>query len=316
MPRMIRIAGVLVVIGFGGYALWKGGRDLPVLPLDAPSFWLWLMLSFGLYLVSQVLAARAWAGTLAVFSIRLGGGRAETQLLVSQIGKYIPGNVAHLLGRLALARADGVAGPVAGIAMLLEIGLVLTAGGLLFLVFLLVAPELTLSLLPQEAGISLTGSSMLLAGLLAAGIGAGIWLLIRRVRRNSPMTRLESAETAKPLALHMVNFLALGLSLACVTQAIAPAGNGAFLLSIPVFVVAWTIGFLMPGSPGGIGMREGLIALGLGMTIGEGAALTAALLHRAICIMGDLTVFAVSYRCRQKIDMPEMMIRARIRKCR
>ena len=41
----------------------------------------------------------------------------------------------------------------------------------------------------------------------------------------------------RPLALHVVNFLALGLSLGCVTQAIAPAGNGAFLLSIPVFVV-------------------------------------------------------------------------------
>lgn len=304
MPRLLRLVGVLLVVGFGGYALWMGGRDLPVLPLDRPRFWGWLALGLGLYLVSQVLAARAWSGTLAVFMIRLPPGRAETQLLVSQVAKYIPGNVAHLLGRLALAREDGVSAAVAGLAMLLEIGLLLAAGGLLFLSFLLFAPELTLSLLPPGIAGSLAGLSLPLAGVLAAGIGIGIWHLARMIRGRSTRTRLDPAKAAKPLALHVVNFLALGLSLGCVTQAIAPAGNGAFLLSIPVFVVAWTTGFLIPGAPGGIGVREGLIVLGLGTAFGQGPALTAALLHRAICILGDLTTFAISYRRRQRQTAP------------
>ncbi len=305
MRRVMHIAAVLVVIGFGGYALWKGGRDLPVLPLQTPAFWWWLMLSFSLYVTSQVLAARAWANTLTVFSVRLPAGRAETQLLVSQIGKYIPGNVAHLLGRLALARNDGVAGTVTGIAMLLEIGLVLSAGALLFLAFLLFAPGLTLSLLPDTLASSLSGTSVLLALPVAAGLGAGACALWRRIRQKSPQTQLEPARAARPLALHMVNFLLLGLSLACVTQAITPGNPGVFLLPIPVFVIAWTIGFVMPGAPGGIGMREGLIVLGLGLTLGEGVALTVALLHRAISICGDLSVFAVSYRCRIRTPLSQ-----------
>lgn len=300
MSRVLRITGVLLVIGFGGYALWTGGRDLPALAWNEPSLWGWLGLSLGLYLISQMLAARAWAGTLAVFLVRLPPGRAETQLLVSQIAKYIPGNVAHLLGRLVLARADGVPGALAGLAMVLEVGLVLTAGGLLFLAFLLFAPRLTLSLLPPEIADALANVSIPLAAALAAGIGLGVWSLTELIRRKSAKVRLDPTKAATPLALHVVNFLALGLSLACVTQAIAPTDNGAFLLSIPVFVIAWTIGFLMPGAPGGIGVREGLIVLGLGSAFGEGPALSAALLHRAICILGDLTVFAVSYRRRQK----------------
>lgn len=307
MRRAIRIVGVLTVIGFGGYALWKGGRDLPVLPLDRSSFWWWLMLGHGLYLVSQVLAARAWAGTLAVFSVRLATGRAETQLLVSQIGKYVPGNVAHLLGRLALARADGVAGPVAGIAMLVEIGLVLAAGGMVFLAFLLFAPGLVRPLVPWKIGISLTGSAVALAGVMAAGIGTGIWLLAGRIRRIWPLAALEPVEAVKPLAIHAVNFILLGLSLVCVTEAIAVSGNGTFLLPVPVFTIAWVVGFLTPGAPGGIGVREGLIVLGLGMVIGEGAALTVALLHRVICVFGDLVIFAASSLCRQRLKTPEAM---------
>ncbi|MBN8630004.1 MAG: flippase-like domain-containing protein [Rhodobacterales bacterium] len=300
MPRLLRLIGVLVVIGFGGYALWKGGRDLPILPVGQPLFWGWLGLGLALYLVSQALAARAWSGTLSVFKVLLPPGRAETQLLVSQIGKYIPGNVAHLLGRLALARMDGVSSAVAGLAMLLEVGLVLTAGGLLFLAFLLFAPGLTLSLLPPGLAGSLASLSLPLAAALAAGIGMGLWYLVRLIRRKSALAQLDPARAAKPLALHVVNFLALGLSLGCVTQAIAPTGNGTFLLSIPVFVVAWTVGFLMPGAPGGIGVREGLVVLGLGTSLGAGPALTAALLHRAICILGDLSIFALGYRRRQK----------------
>ncbi|WP_374393511.1 hypothetical protein [Tabrizicola sp.] len=236
--------------------------------------------------------------------VRLPPGRAETQLLVSQVAKYIPGNVAHLLGRLALARADGVFASVAGLAILLEVGLLLTAGGFLFLAFLLLVPELTLSLLPPGIAASLAGLSLPLGGALAAGIGIGIWHLARMIRRRSAMTRLDPARAAKPLALHAVNFLALCLSLGCVTQAIATAGNGAFLLSIPVFVVAWTTGFLLPGAPGGIGVREGVIVLGLGATLGEGPALTAALLHRIICVLGDLTAFAISSRYRPKTKGP------------
>lgn len=300
MSRILRVVGVLVVVGFGGYALWKGGRDLPVLAWSEPSLWGWLGLSLGLYLVSQMLAARAWSRTLAVFLVRLPPGWAETELLVSQIGKYIPGNVAHLLGRIVLARADGVSGTLAGIAMVLEVGLVLAAGGLLFLTFLLFAPRLTLSLLPPDIANRLASVSIPLAAALATGIGLGVWSLALVIRRRSAMARLDLSSAAIPLVLHVINFLALGLSLACVTQAIASTGSDAFLLSIPVFVIAWTIGFLMPGAPGGIGVREGLIVLGLGTIFGEGPALTAALMHRAICILGDLTVFAVSYRHRQK----------------
>lgn len=304
MSKVLRCAGSVVVVGFGGYAIWKGGRDLPALTLDQPSFWAWLGLGLGLYLVPQVLAAFAWAGNLAVFRVRLPRGRAETQFLVSQVGKYIPGNVTQFAWRLALARRDGIPGGLVGLAMLLEISVMLTAAGVLFLACLLLAPRLALSLLPPGIGNFLSNQSLPLAGALAAGIGLGIWYLIGLIRRKASTMQLKPVLATRPLALHVVSFLLLGLSLGCVIQATTPTGINPVLLSIPVFVVGWTFGFLTPGSQGGIGVREGVIVLGLGATLGEGPALTAALLHRTICVLGDLTAFAISSRYRPKTKGP------------
>ena len=36
MSKVLRCAGSVVVVGFGGYAIWKGGRDLPALPRGRP----------------------------------------------------------------------------------------------------------------------------------------------------------------------------------------------------------------------------------------------------------------------------------------
>lgn len=49
----------------------------------------------------------------------------------------------------------------------------------------------------------------------------------------------------------------------------------------------------MPGAPGGIGVRDSIIVLGLAITVGEGSALAIALLHRAVSILGDVCTFGV-----------------------
>jgi glycosyltransferase 2 family protein len=297
MARIVRLAGFLLAVALCAVALHLGGRDLPAIGWDRPQVWAYLAGAFVLYVASQVIAATAWKQVLEVFSVRLTPRRAETQLLVSQIGKYIPGNVAHLLGRLALARTDGLASAVVGLAMLVEICLVLVAGGLLLAILLLLAPDLVRTLLPSFDQAGSQRLSIFFFGFLFAGISLGIWFLAKKVSQRS-QTSIQPLVAFKPLALHLTNFLILGLSLALVMQAIAPGSDSGIALPLSVFVAAWTIGFLTPGSPGGIGVREGLLVLGIGAAIGEGPALAVALVHRALAIAGDLTAFLLGLAVR------------------
>lgn len=295
-----RVVGFLVAVAFCAIAVWKGSGDLPKLAWDSPHLWIFLVSAFGLYVLSQLIAAAAWAGTLAIFSVRLPPRRAMTQLLVSQIGKYIPGNVAHLLGRLALARADGVAGAVVGLALLVEIGLVLAAGGLLLSGLLLVAPGIVRPMLPEASAVAqrwVSITAVLVLGLCVAVCG---WIVLRKARLQSGRATFDPWKSVLPLALHLVNFVVLGLSLTLAVQAVAPGSGAGLVLPMSVFVAAWTIGFLTPGAPGGIGIREGLIVLGLGLAIGDGAALAVALVHRALAIFGDVATFLIGAALRSR----------------
>jgi uncharacterized membrane protein YbhN (UPF0104 family) len=58
-------------------------------------------------------------------------------------------------------------------------------------------------------------------------------------------------------------------------------------------MAAWLFGYIVPGAPAGLGVREaGLVAL-LGPMLGHGVVATAALLWRMASLAGDCIVFVI-----------------------
>ena len=86
-----------------------------------------------------------------------------------------------------------------------------------------------------------------------------------------------------------------------VAHAIVPGAEIDLALSCMIFVVAWIAGFVVPGAPGGVGIRDGILAVGLGLFIGQGAGLTVALLHRGVSVAGDVIVFLTAVALRRML---------------
>jgi len=297
--RTLRMLGTALALGFIAIIVFRGAGDLPRLELGAPATWLWLGAGLGLYALSQIIGAVAWRTNLELYGVSLPAGRAESQLLVSQIAKYIPGNIAHLIGRFALVRADGVVAGIIGSAMLLEVGVLLGVGALLSGGLLLMLPEFR-AVLVQRLGEAAVGpGTVLFPVLLIMVLVIGQVILWRKAGRP----RYEIASLVKPVALHTLNFAVLGFSLWCVVEAVHPAGGVGPMALTAIFTVAWVAGFLMPGAPGGIGIRDGILALGLGLFMGEGAALGVAVAHRAIATLGDVMTFGVGLTLRRRTDV-------------
>ena len=59
------------------------------------------------------------------------------------------------------------------------------------------------------------------------------------------------------------------------------------------FIVAAFVGFLMPGSPGGLGVREACLILLLPSTVPKEVILPAALLHRLLLVAADACAFGL-----------------------
>lgn len=294
MGRALRLVGTLLAIVFAGALVWRGAGEMPPLDLASGQVWFGLVAGWAFYVVSQLVAASAWRATLQVYDVTLPRFRAESQLLISQIGKYLPGGVAQFLGRAVIARADGAGTATVAGALVLEVGFVLAAAALAFAAVVLAMPAFLAGLADGLPGASPGWSALLAAGLLGA-VAAVQAILWQRAGRPP----LVAARIVAPVALHLLNFLVLGLSLWAVTRAVAPGAEAGVAHCVAIFAAAWVAGFLMPGAPGGAGVRDGIIAIGLELFVTPGAALACALAHRGASIAGDAAILGLGLALRR-----------------
>ena len=130
--------GALVAALPGGTSLWVGlasagfllaalvanGRQLQQLSLDGQG-WAWLLLGLGLALLSLVVNGLAWTLGLAWLGHRPRWLPAVLLFLRSNLRKYLPGGVWHLMQRLAVLRQVdpglGIAGAESPVAAPLDL---------------------------------------------------------------------------------------------------------------------------------------------------------------------------------------------------
>lgn len=300
MARMIRIIGTVLALACIGYLVVQQAPNLPPLEVSSPTLWMALATSLLCYVLSQFAAAEAWRSLLSLWGVSIAPRFAWGQPMVSQIGKYIPGNVAHLFGRVVIGRRDGVAGSILAASMVLEVAITLGVGLAVAGLLLILQPEAIPNLATDYPEFATQLLPVLFAVLLVIGIGCGAIILKSRMQALG-VQQPSMSELVRPLALHLASFCILGVSLWAAALAIAPDLAPNLMTCTLIFAFAWAAGFIVPGAPGGIGVRDTIIVLVLAVSMGEGSGLAVALLHRGISILGDLGTFAIGWNMRRVI---------------
>lgn len=298
MGRVIRIFGTILALSCIGFLVVQQAPNLPPLDMSSASLWTALALALVCYVVSQFSAAEAWRSILSLWGVKIAPRLARGQPMVSQIGKYIPGNVAHLFGRLVIGRRDGVAGGILAASMALEVAITLGVGLSVAGILLLVLPEAFPNLAAEYPDLATRLLPVSIAVLFAIGIGVGAIILKSRLRAIG-VPRPTVSALGRPLALHLASFSVLGVSLWATAIAVAPNVAPGLVTCTLIFAFAWAAGFVVPGAPGGIGVRDSIIVLGLAASMGEGSGLAIALLHRAVSVLGDIATFGFGWNMRR-----------------
>ncbi len=68
-------------------------------------------------------------------------------------------------------------------------------------------------------------------------------------------------------------------------------GFGKAAYMVAAYALAWAAGFLMPGAPGGIGVREMVLSVLLSPVAGQGRTAAFSVLHRLITVAGDFAAY-------------------------
>ena len=288
-----RTASLLFVLVASGYFivhLIRHFSEIPRIEWTAAAA-LAVVVSVSGVLITIVLIGAMWRLLLSDQGVRLPLRRAVQIIAVSQIGKYLPGNVGHYVGRAALASTAGVPVGVTVSTTLIEVIWTVAIGaGLASL-----AVALFVDAFAQGGGDSIGTPHLVLAGgVLAVLPWLGVRLLnrffprlSRRLNGGEPVVAPRLGTAAIVAAMLIVCFLILGLSLTLQAWALFGVETPNFVAFTLLFAAAWVVGYVVPGAPGGLGVREGMMVLLFTPVVGAGAAVGLGITTRLLTVVGD-----------------------------
>ncbi|MGN6520451.1 MAG: hypothetical protein ACTHK2_13595 [Dokdonella sp.] len=234
-------------------------------------------------------AAAAMLGVAWVALVRIAAGHRVaaaplyTSHLRAQLAKYLPGNVFHVAYRHVAARRAGVGHAPLALALGMETLLIVASAGTLSVGVSSDARIVTIA--PWAHGLAWAAWSLPVVGAFAVSVYA------RRAGRRIALPNLLRG-IAGVLAIHLA-FVALS---ALALRSLAPGGGGLSIGSwCGWFALAWVLGYVTPGAPAGLGVRETVLVLGLGPALGDAQALVVALAYRLVTVVVDAALAGIGF---------------------
>jgi hypothetical protein len=250
----------------------------------------------GLFQLALLVAGTGWHLLLRGLGETPPPRRSLAMFFLSQVGKYLPGNVGQYLGRWALAARGGIAHGTVLASLLLETAGAVLAGAAAALLGLHLGHSA--GLLPPVPW----GRITLVAGGLAIATGALLGLSPAfRERFGGSLGRLATRRPsvgtfAAVFGLYLVNFLIFALMAQLLATQVLAAPPAPLLPLAGIFAAAWVAGFVTPGAPAGLGVREAILTTGLTPLWGPGIALAVPILFRLVTVAGDFVALGVGHR--------------------
>jgi uncharacterized membrane protein YbhN (UPF0104 family) len=289
--KIFKLTIILLSFWFIGEKFWEHHNWLQTSALNYELLITVFVCSI-IYGISEFLLSFAWRRLLIWF----GDKDISTNLCnriygKSQIAKYIPGNVFHVLGRHILGSQAGIKHIVLAGATVYEIlgllsistligfsGMVIFGlGNIYFSLYQIISILLT-TLVITGLAIPLAPYLMSLRGIIIPYKGVGDLFL----------------NISKVYLFYFIFFLIAGLLLVVIVNIFLDINFIITAKLIVIFSIAWIAGFIIPGAPGGIGVREAVIIFFITPIIGEAQSIAVAIALRFITLLGDVWFLIIS----------------------
>ena len=258
--------------------------------------WLMLIISLIVTLLAHIWSGWVWTWILAIFQQSLGLAKGIRVYLITNIAKYLPGNVWHFYGRINAISQKGGSLSAATFSVLLE-PLLMAASALLIAIF-----STVLGLVKTDFNFTFYCGQLLILIMVLVGIHPRILnpLLDRLSRSKKKVTLGQKTELQTypffPFLgeIGFVLFRGLGFIFAfMVLQSIALSQIPAV---ISAFSIAWLLGLVVPGAPGGIGVFEATaIALLDESQFPPATVLIVVALYRVVSILAEAIAALIAW---------------------
>lgn len=274
---------------FLGKILSDHWQSVIAIRVDAAG-WACLAIALGITLLAHICAGWVWSQMLQRdFRQPVQGTWMIQAYLQATIAKYLPGNIWHYYGRISAATQSGASLETAAVSVLLE-------------PLLMAAAALLVALLSSQVIAARYGfPALALQWLVLVGV-----LMSIHPRVLNPLIQVVAKlkQTAQPglatsnpvhltryplipllgelgfLVLRSGGFLLTFLAIASFTSDQLP-------MLISAFSLAWLLGLVVPGAPGGVGVFEATAIALLGPQFSPGLLLGVVALYRLVSVLAE-----------------------------
>lgn len=302
--RLVSFVFFLLAIFFYAVQFWNYKQQIPGVTINGSSI-IVMLLSVLLVVFISGLGGVIWHLLLRDHSVVLNPTVAISVFFISQFGKYLPGNVGQHVGRVFMAREIGIPIPVIMNTMLVEIlwGVgILAAMALLSLV--LFADVIAHNVLWQFGSLQLGLGVALI--LLMPWMGVGLInrclpVLAKRLSAKGVIAAPKLLTALTTASLFLLSFFIMGFILKIQAQWFFGVTEGSVFNLTCLFSIAWLAGYIVPGAPGGLGVREAMMVLLLSPILGAGTAVGLGITLRVTTTVGDAVAFLIGLWLRRSL---------------
>ena len=253
-----------------------------------------LLISLILLVVARGFAVEAWRRVLIALGAQLDFAFGVRVWFLSNLTRYIPGNVWQVATMMLMVEEKGVSKTNALLSQVVYTALALAIAGLLGLMFVLIRPEILPAIL--DPGIAIYAPSLTAIVFLALMIffalplvNRGLIAITARITRreiNAPVPTF--ARGLVPPIFSLLMWLTNGIAFFLFIDSSAPVDPSHLLAFISMNAGAYWIGYVSFITPSGLGFREGALAWMLASYFPAPVAVAFALATRLWTTAGEL----------------------------
>lgn len=239
-----------------------------------------------------------WLAILKGLGAAIPAGRSGFAAVYAKawLGRYLPGKVTWILGKIYFASAKGIPRRKLGAAAVLEGGLQTGVSLLLALLLLTLDARLDVISPSMRMLLLLTGGAIFVT-LLPPVFNRLLAVIYSRLKKQA--LPIDDKVDAKTLmsggVLYAVGFLLTGISYLLFTMAFIPElTTGDFLFVVGTFNLAGAIGIIALFAPSGLGVRESVQLLLLPVVMPAELALVVTMAARLWSVAVDVVFFAIA----------------------
>lgn len=303
LNKSLKIIGYVITFASVLYIAWHGYKNWNRITsiFSFKNTWPAILYSALFYTFLFLLIAFAWKKIINSLNGKISFKDSFTIYGKSNISKYIPGNVFHFIGRGLMSKGVGIATNVILNGIFLETLLLVIATGVIAVPSLIIYGTEKISFLSTDRLIFIVALITILLIIVAVCVkfmpSLKNWLIKRNLLVDTEKINFKTLAISSTgvILIYFFYYGSVSLILFYLSNYFWSLQLHQYFIFLGAYSLGWLLGFITPGAPGGLGVREAVITGFLTPPLGAPRALVIALVFRLITIFGDFLFFLVAY---------------------